>query len=59
MFARWFQSGLISQPTVFFSHNKPTPTKLISPETAGEQSLYIITVGTHLGPTQAESERCS
>ena len=23
LFACWFQSGLISQPTVFFSHNKP------------------------------------
>ena len=31
LFAGWFQSGLIS--TVFFSHNKPAPAELISPET--------------------------
>ena len=33
IFACWFQSGLISQPTVFSSHNKPVPAGLISPET--------------------------
>jgi len=33
LFACWFQSGLISQPTVFFSHNKPAPAGLISPKT--------------------------
>jgi len=33
LFACWFQPGLISQPTVFFSHNKPAPAGLISPET--------------------------
>ena len=32
MFARWFQSGLISHGTIFFYHSKPTPTELISPE---------------------------
>jgi len=29
----WFLPGLISQPTVFFSHSKPTPAGLMSPET--------------------------
>ena len=33
MFACWFQSGLISQPTVFSSHNKLAPAILISLET--------------------------
>jgi len=33
LFACWFQPGLISQSTVFFSHNKPAPARLISPET--------------------------
>jgi len=33
LFACWFQPELISQPTVFFSHNKPAPAGLISPET--------------------------
>ena len=33
LFACWFQPGLISQPTVFSSHNKPAPARLISPET--------------------------
>ena len=33
MFACWFQLGLIRQPTVFSSHNKPAPAGLISPET--------------------------
>jgi len=33
MFACWFQPGLISQPIVFFSHNKPAPVRLISPKT--------------------------
>jgi len=32
-FACWFQPGLISQPTVFSSHNKPAPVGLISSET--------------------------
>ena len=32
LFACWFQPGLISQPTVFSSHNKPAPARLISPE---------------------------
>ena len=33
LFACWFQLGLISQPTMFFSHNKPAPVGLISSET--------------------------
>jgi len=33
LFARWFQPGLISWPTVFFSHNKPASAEFISPET--------------------------
>jgi len=33
LFACWFQPGLISHDTVFFSHNKPAPARLISPET--------------------------
>ena len=33
LFACWFQSGFISQPTVFSSHNKPAPVRLISSET--------------------------
>jgi len=33
LFACWFQPGLISQPTVFSSHNKSAPAGLISPET--------------------------
>ena len=33
MFACWFQLELISQPTVFFSHNKPAPAGFISAET--------------------------
>ena len=33
MFACWFQPGLISQTTMFSSHNKPAPAGLISPET--------------------------
>ena len=33
LFAGWFEPWLISHPTMFFSHNKPTPTRLISPET--------------------------
>jgi len=28
MFVCWFQPGLISQPTTFFSHNKPAPAGL-------------------------------
>jgi len=31
LFACWFQSGLISQPTVFSSHNKSALAGLISP----------------------------
>ena len=38
MFACWFQPGLISQPTMFFSHNKPAPVGLISPETNQQTS---------------------
>jgi len=33
LFACWFQPGLISQPTMFSSHNKPASAGLISPET--------------------------
>jgi len=33
MFACWFQQGLISQSTVFSSHNKSAPAEFISPET--------------------------
>ena len=33
LFSCWFQPWLISQPTVFFSYNKPAPAGLISPET--------------------------
>ena len=33
MFACWFQPELINHGTVFFSHNKPAPARLISPET--------------------------
>ena len=33
LFACWFQPGLISQSTVFSSHNKPASGRLISPET--------------------------
>ena len=33
LFACWFQPWLISQPTMFFSHNKPAPAELISLET--------------------------
>ena len=33
MFVCWFQPGLITHGTVFFSHSKPAPTGLISPET--------------------------
>jgi len=33
LFACWFQPWLISQPTIFFSHNKPAPAGLISLET--------------------------
>ena len=33
LFVYWFQPGLISQPTIFSSHNKPAPAGLISPET--------------------------
>jgi len=33
LFACWFQPGLISQPTVFSSHNKSAIAELISPET--------------------------
>jgi len=33
LFACWFQSGLINQPIMFFFHNKPAPTGLISLET--------------------------
>jgi len=33
LFACWFQPELISQSTVFFSHNKPASTELISPKT--------------------------
>ena len=33
LFVCWFQLGLISQPIVFSSHNKPAPAELISPET--------------------------
>ena len=32
LFVCWFQPGLISQPTVFFSHSKSAPAGLISPE---------------------------
>jgi len=32
-FYNWLQPGIISQPTVFFSHNKSAPAGLISPET--------------------------
>jgi len=41
MFAIWFQPELISQPTVFSSHNKPAPAELINPETSQRTSrLY-------------------
>ena len=33
LFACWFQPGLISHDTVFFSHNKSAPAGLISSET--------------------------
>ena len=33
LFACWFQAGLISHGTVFFSHNKSAPAGLISSET--------------------------
>jgi len=33
LFACWFQPELISQPTMFSSHNKPAPAGLISLET--------------------------
>ena len=42
-FAYWFQSGLISQPTVFSSHNKPALVRLISPET--NQRIYRLCSG--------------
>ena len=32
LFACWFQPGLISHDTVFFSHNKSAPAVLISPK---------------------------
>jgi len=42
MFACWFQPGLISQPTVFSSHNKPVPAGLISPETNQRTGLDLL-----------------
>ena len=40
LFACWFQPGLISQPTVFSSHNKPVPAGLISLET-NQRILFL------------------
>ena len=44
LFACRFQPGLISQPTVFFSRNKPTLAGLISPETNQRTGRPFVTV---------------
>jgi len=44
LFACWFQPGLISQPTMFFSHNKPAPAGLISPETNQRTARLLLPV---------------
>ena len=54
LFVCWFQPGLISQSTMFFSHNKPALVGLISPETNQQTGSviesthsFICVVGAH------------
>ena len=42
LFAGWFQPRLISQPTVFFSHNKSAPTGFINPETNQRIGRWLV-----------------
>ena len=41
LLAGWFQTGLISQSTVFFSHNKSASAGLISLET-NQRTGYVL-----------------
>ena len=55
IFVCWFQPGLISQLTVFFSHNKLAPTGLISSETNQQTCRLSSKVNQILKTTQHKS----